>query len=669
MARTNFRVALLSPPVGHQLVAPPLAPAALKAYLKAKKDGIELVQKDLTVISVNYLLSRENLREHGFSEGEIQRAEYALSAMRDMPTYRNFPVFHSAKATLENALEKLNGNNEERLTLRGNTLTYTSKFPYKRRDGILMACQDENLSQNIFYRFYQDKLIPFLIRQEPDLVGLTIFNAHQLIPAFVLSRLLKSAFPEVKIVVGGSYLSRLVNPATGSGVICQDDGPNRRLFDIIDYIIVYEGEMPLLHLTENLIAGTKQEVSKLIQKREGKIESTVAFRSSDILDLNELPCPDFDGLFTDLDGCEAHWAPKRIIPLMPIRGCIWRCRFCSNDNNADNKAYGGHEGVKRYRERRVDLLVQDMRWLKSRHGTQYFSICSSDLHKDYLDRLSEGLSNAGVIWEAFVKMGDFLTDGKVDAALIKRIAKSGCRYLQIGVETVDHNTLMTMRKGNPSTAVVSEVLRETSEAGIMNHLFIFVGYPRPELDDFSYFYSNVRNIEFLDSNQEYFISAKVTRLIVPVDLPDFADYVERKAVLLKRTANSELLLYYPYAKRFRQHLLDEAIADLIDHYIHCVHPANTVSHDLIGPQRIFLTRDEFWENVRLAGEEKIATHYPDESDEILSRLLWELERKSRRQSQGVPAAHSSMDSLQDIRQKAEFVRILAALGLNPNKPS
>jgi len=313
--------------MGHQPVVPPLGLASLKAFLGKKEPEVEVIQKDLSAIAVNHLLSGPILRRNGFSEMEISSVKHSLSILRSEAAYHDFPGFHQAKMTVEGALRRMSLGRLEKLLLQGNTLTYTSGFPYRNRNGILTACEDANLKLHLFHDFYTSAVVPFVAACSFDLVGLSISTCHQLIPSFVLSRLLKQQFPEIKIVLGGAYVSRLTNPFTNSGPFCADDEINRRLFDTIDYIIVYEGEASLSFLIESVRSNLNPDFHKLIWKKGGRVVSNASFSQNDIVDLNSLPTPDFEGLFTDFDDNEVYWTPNRVIPLMPLRGCGHNCRF------------------------------------------------------------------------------------------------------------------------------------------------------------------------------------------------------------------------------------------------------------------------------------------------------------------------------------------------------
>lgn len=289
------------------------------------------------------------------------------------------------------------------------------------------------------------------------------------------------------------------------------------------------------------------------------------------------------------------------------------------------------------RERDVALVVRDVQVLKQNNRTRFFSFACSNLHRAYLAELSSSLRAEGIIWEGFARIDDFIAKGYADTELIRSIAQSGCRYLQFGLESADDRTIRSMNKISPGAPAAAQVLRETTLAGIMNHVFVMIGYPTGQPDGASYFVSNASIIEFLEDNRDFFVSCKVTRLIIPRDLPDFIDYVKGRGIKIKTGEKNGLLLYHPYTKIGKQNLLDEAIAELVDYYVHCVHPANVVSNAMIGAQRIFITRDGFWDNVRAVKNARIPLyHDADALPAILEKLEHELGREERRLSQGVP---------------------------------
>lgn len=133
---------------------------------------------------------------------------------------------------------------------------------------------------------------------------------------------------------------------------------NIELFSVFDSVIVHEGETALLNLIKHLNNEFEiSNISNIIYKNDADIK--VNKLNSHGEDINSLPTPCFDGLPLDM-----YFSPELILPVLSSRGCYWRrCTFCDH-----SFGYSGN-----YRPRDVGLLYDDIKALKSKYGTAYFT--------------------------------------------------------------------------------------------------------------------------------------------------------------------------------------------------------------------------------------------------------------------------------------------------------
>jgi anaerobic magnesium-protoporphyrin IX monomethyl ester cyclase len=269
-----------------------------------------------------------------------------------------------------------------------------------------------------------------------------------LIPGLTLAGLIKKAAPDVHINIGGSVFTRLVNEIS----------KNKELFSVFDSVIVHEGETALLNLINHLENKFDiREIPNLIYK-EG-LEIKVNKLNSVGEDINSLPTPCFDGLPLD-----KYLSPELVIPILSSRGCYWnRCTFCDHGY--------GYSG--KFRPRDVDLLFNDIKTLKDKYNTSYFTFQDEGLAPKMMGSLSDKLikTKMGISWLADSRFEPFFSN-----VIGKKISLAGCKMLYFGLESANERVLKCMDKGILKENVV-KICKHCKDAGIWSHLFLIFGFP------------------------------------------------------------------------------------------------------------------------------------------------------------------------------------------------
>jgi hypothetical protein len=67
----------------------------------------------------------------------------------------------------------------------------------------------QNKKENPYLELYEDNLLPFILEQSPDVIGISISFDGQLMPALTMSRLIKSSYDKAHVVVGGHIITVL----------------------------------------------------------------------------------------------------------------------------------------------------------------------------------------------------------------------------------------------------------------------------------------------------------------------------------------------------------------------------------------------------------------------------------------------------------------------------
>ena len=255
--------------------------------------------------------------------------------------------------------------------------------------------------------------------------------------------------------MGGSFVTRMAE-------LFQAEP---RWFDIFDYLVLGDGEEPLLALVRQGGRPTEPATIPNLCFRVGTEVRQSAIKSRTNLGSLPVPMLEFDGI--DL---AAYVAPLPVVALPISRGCYWgKCTFCNISNQAEEP----------YRVRPVDKVVSDIKILQRVLSTSYFDFCVDSYHPSGLSKLSQALIDAEleIRWNAEV-----LLDPKFTSDCLANMARSGCRHLRFGFESANSNTLEIMRKRNDKV-VVDRILHDCCALDIKVSLMSIIGFPTETVEE------------------------------------------------------------------------------------------------------------------------------------------------------------------------------------------
>lgn len=325
-------------------------------------------------------------------------------------------------------------------------------------------------------------------RLQPQLVGLTGYTSQLNIIKNLAARL-KSAFPSLRIVVGGHHAT--VRPED---------------FNIpaIDAVVIGEGVFAL----REIVAAT--EAGRGFEAIEGVAVPTPAgLRFGPprrYTDLDDLPFPDRSLTAAHRQNYFSEWFK----PLASVRtslGCTARCNFCALWSITGGK----------YLRRRPESVVEELRSVAE--PNVFFCDDESMLDTKRMDRLADLIAAAGI------KKSYFLY-GRVDTIvkhpeLFAKWAKIGLSQVFVGMEDYSDARLAAMHKGITS-AQQAEAVRILDELGIMMYASYMVD-PAYTREDFRSLLAYVRRMKH-----------KYATFTVLTPLPGTQLYAERAHELLSR---------------------------------------------------------------------------------------------------------------------------------------
>ncbi|HTK88498.1 MAG TPA: radical SAM protein [Nitrospiraceae bacterium] len=318
----------------------------------------------------------------------------------------------------------------------------------------VFAClEDEQV--NVYRDVCRQLVLPAVSKERPDVVGVSIGTQMQLMAGLTFCRMIKEAFPEIHITVGGNIITRL-----------QEELPKQERFftEIFDTAIMYEGEHALLWLLEAL-AGDRAipSIPNLIYRDEQGVHVNPEIHTEKMV---SLPLPDFDGFPLD-----SYFVPVRILPYLATRGCYWgRCTFCDH----------GQGYFDQYRGLTAQQVVQQVTALKEKYQAEHFLFADESYPPALLKKVVPLLLNqqVGIKWTTLIRFEESLQD----PAFWHDVKKSGCCTLYYGMESANERVLNLMDK-HVKKPVIANNLKLASEAGIWNHVMAFYGFPGETRDE------------------------------------------------------------------------------------------------------------------------------------------------------------------------------------------
>jgi radical SAM superfamily enzyme YgiQ (UPF0313 family) len=328
------------------------------------------------------------------------------------------------------------------LTVIGSQLRYS---PYSTKE-IFESFKNPN--ENFFYDIYKEHYLQSILKEDIDILGVSITSVEQIIPGLTLAYLVKQSAPDIHITVGGSVFTKLVDR------IERDGSP---VFQFLDSIIVHEGETPLLKLVQEFRGGGDlSKVPNLVWEDKGKVKVNRPFAKED---LNKLPTPDFDGMPFDL-----YLSPERCLPLMGSRGCYWeRCAFCSIPFDHMD-----------FHVRYAENVVDDVRNLKEKYDCNYFFFTDEALPINFMRTFASKIVEAelDIQWTGELKFEkSLLTENRMEL-----LYQSGLRKLIFGLESYSQRVLDAMKKG-VEVEVIDKTVEECLRIGIAMHFYLITGFP------------------------------------------------------------------------------------------------------------------------------------------------------------------------------------------------
>ncbi len=159
-----------------------------------------------------------------------------------------------------------------------------------------------------------------------------------------------------------------------------------------------------------------------------------------------------------------YLSPQPVLPLTASRGCYWQgCLFCPE----------AAAPVHPYTTSQPARLPGLMRQLATEYGVSHIQLTDNAVPVNILKELAERNAElTGLNWFGFVRFEKILEDEE----FVRRLAKSGCRMLQLGLESGSQQVLDRLGKGIRLEGA-AKILHNLAAAGISSFVYIMLGTP------------------------------------------------------------------------------------------------------------------------------------------------------------------------------------------------
>jgi len=270
----------------------------------------------------------------------------------------------------------------------------------------------------------REQLHEALLRADVVAISILTSTAKR---AYQIADAVREAAPRIKIIMGGPHPTYMAEEA----------------IEHADLVVKGEGEEVILD------AVNDSNLTGIIQGAQVK-------------DLNDYPVPDFSII-------SGQKLPLKRAPIYTSRGCPYNCIFCTVSSTFGRK----------YRFRSPESVLEeiDMR-VSQGHKHFFFYDDNFAANKDGTKVLLDGIIQRGlkIGWTAEAR-----TNIAKDTELLKLMHRAGCKYMCVGLESVNPEALKTYNK-KQTVDDVRGCISQLHDHGIRVHGMFILGSDEDDSD-------------------------------------------------------------------------------------------------------------------------------------------------------------------------------------------
>jgi radical SAM superfamily enzyme YgiQ (UPF0313 family) len=309
---------------------------------------------------------------------------------------------------------------------------------------------DENLEPD------PDKVIEKRIRQlGVRYLGLTVMPGPQLVRAIRLSKLMKTLFPELVVIWGGTFPNIHTETVLESGYV--------------DLVVLGDGELILREIVSAIEKDASLDsVRGIAFHRNGSAVRTQRLEWTDPNEIPPLPYHKVD-VYRYL---QRTYLGNRTSAYHSSKGCPFKCGFCS--------VVSIFQG--RWLAQSAERVADEVLHVKKEFGVDSIEFFDDNFFtsEQRVEEFSDRTKDAKLAW-----WGEGRSDTLFHYAdtTLRKMRDAGCRMIYTGAETSSAEKLKLMNKGGTQSAeTIIEFARRIKEFDIVPEFSFIFGSPSDDID-------------------------------------------------------------------------------------------------------------------------------------------------------------------------------------------
>ncbi len=330
---------------------------------------------------------------------------------------------------------------------------------------------DITISNKILKSIFNDfkHSIDEVIDSKPDIVAFSVLSDEYAWACSMAGEIKKRL--KVPVVFGGAH------PTSVPEEVIEED--------FVDFVIVGEGEYAMLDLVEALENGRPVDgIQNLWSKNNGTVIKNDVRPL--IQNLDSLPFPDKDLFFKKYPYCNTFYR------ILGSRGCVLNCSFCGN--NYLQKLYKDKGPL--YRKRNPHNIIEELSLAKQRFPLTSINFCDDVFTSD-----KEWLRELLPLYKQRINLpfSCCAHPAMIDEETVELLSNSGCREVEIGVETIDPYVRRNILYRYETNQQILKALDIINKYNILCPVYMIMCLPGHDVDD------HVNILKFFNEHRVDFI--------------------------------------------------------------------------------------------------------------------------------------------------------------------